>query len=228
MEKQEVLNTLKELREKSPKKAFAQSVDILMNLKEMDLKKQDHKIDLYIQLPHNKGKKIRLCAFVDEQLAKQAKTLCETVILKADFDKWKRDLKSQKKLAETHDFFIAQAEVMVPVAAAFGKTLGARGKMPSPKAGCVVPGTVNLEPLVNKLQNTVRLQTKNELSIKATIGSEKMDDSQLADNALAVYNQVLPKLPQEKNNLRYVALKLTMGPLFKVGQKKVEAKHVRK
>ncbi len=229
MEKQEVLAALKELREKSPKKKFNQTVDILINLKGLDLKKPDHKVDTYIQLPNNKGKKLKLCAFVDEQMAKQARTLFNTVILKAEFEKWKKDIKAQKKLAAEHDFFIAQAEVMVPLAAAFGKVLGARGKMPSPKAGCVIPGTANLEPLANRLQNTVRLQTKNELSVKANIGNETMDDSQLADNALLVYNSVVPKLPQEKNNLRYVALKLTMGPLFKIHPAvKKEGKHVKK
>ena len=105
---------------------------------------------------------------------------------------------------------------MVPVAATFGKILGARGKMPSPKAGCVIPGATNLEPIVTRLQNTIRLQTKNKLSLKATIGTEKMDDSEIADNVLAAYNNVLPKLPQEKNNVRYVALKLTMSPLVKI------------
>ena len=182
----------------------------------LDLKKPDHKVDSYVPLPHSLGKKIKLCALVDEQLNAQAKKLFDTVILKSEFDKWKKDPKAQKKLAETHDYFVAQAEVMVPVAATFGKILGARGKMPSPKAGCVIPGATNLEPIVTRLQNTIRLQTKNELSLKATIGTEKMDDSEIADNVLAAYNNVLPKLPQEKNNVRYVALKLTMSPLVKI------------
>ena len=109
-------------------------------------------------------------------------------------------------------------ELMANLAGVFGKILGARGKMPNPKAGCVVPGNIqNLEPVVNRLKNTVRLQTKNEASVKAVIGDETMKDEDIAENILAVYNSLIQKLPQASNNIKYAGLKLTMGPLFKIG-----------
>ena len=70
---------------------------------------------------------------------------------------------------------------MANMAGVFGKILGARGKMPNPKAGCVVPGTANLEPLVARLKNTVRLATKNDPIIRLSIGDEKMKDDDIAD-----------------------------------------------
>ncbi len=219
MEKQQVLNTIKELREKSSKKKFSQSVDLLINLQNLDLKKPEHKVDLYLQLPHSRGKKLKIGAFVDSQLAQKARSVFDTVITKEDFPKWNGNKKEQKKLAGSHDYFVSQVEIMAQVAAAFGKVLGARGKMPNPKAGCVVPGSIpSLEPLAAKLQNTVRLQTKNETSVKASIGIESMKDDDLAENILAVYNTLLSKLPQEKNNIKYVAIKLTMGPMIKIGE----------
>jgi large subunit ribosomal protein L1 len=223
MEKQQILKTLTELREKSPKRKFSQSIDLVINLQNLDLKKPEHKIDLYTQLPHSKNKKIKTCAFVDSQLAPQAKKFCDTVVLKEEFEKWKNKKKEQKKLAADHDFFIAQTEIMAQVAAAFGKVLGSRGKMPNPKAGCVVPGAIiNLEPIIIKLQKTIRLQTKNELTLKASIGLESMKDEEISDNVLAVYNTILSALPQDKNNIKYVAIKLTMGQLFKIGEAKKE------
>ncbi len=221
MNKEEILKTIKELREKSPKKKFSQSVDLIVNLQNLDLKKPEHKVDLYFQLPHSKGKKLKLCAFVDAQLESKAKGLFDTVITKNDFPKWLNNKKEQKKLASSHDFFIAQVELMTQIAQTFGKVLGSRGKMPNPKAGCVVPGAIpTLEPIVKKLQNTIRLQAKNELSVKASIGTEQMKDEELADNILASYNTLLSNLPQEKNNIKYIAVKFTMGPLFKIGEKK--------
>lgn len=217
MEKQDILRALKELREKSQKKKFSQTVDIIINLQNLDLKKPEHKVDLYLPLPHFAGRKKNICAFVDAQLAQKAKAAFSTVITKEEFSKWQNNKKEQKKLAASHDFFISQIEIMAQVAAIFGKVLGARGKMPNPKAGCVIPGNIqNLEPLANKLQSTIRLQTKNELSVKAAVGQEAMKDEDLADNILAVYNTLLAKLPQEKNNIRYLAVKTTMGPLFKI------------
>lgn len=217
MEKGLILKTLKELREKSPKRNFPQSVDLLINLKSLDLKKPEHKIDLYSQLPHNVGKKKKICAFVDAQLAQKAEKICDTVVTKSNFDKWKDNKKEQRKLANSHDFFISQLEVMSQVATIFGKVLGARGKMPNPKAGCVIPGSIPaLEPVIQKLQTTARLQTKNELSVKTQVGTESMKDDEIADNILFIYNLILSKLPQEKNNLRYLSIKFTMGPLFKI------------
>ena len=194
MEKQEVLKSIKELREKSPKKNFSQSVDLVINLQNLDLKKPEHKVDLYLQLPHPRGKKLKLCAFVDAQLAQKAKGVFDNVVTKDEFAKWINNKKEQKKLANSNDFFVAQVEIMAQVAVTFGKVLGARGKMPNPKAGCVVPGSIsNLEPIANKLQNTVKLQTKNETSVKTSIGIESMKDEDLADNVLAVYNTLLSK-----------------------------------
>ncbi|HLC85678.1 MAG TPA: 50S ribosomal protein L1 [Candidatus Nanoarchaeia archaeon] len=217
MEKKDILNTIQHLREKTPKKQFSQSIDILINLQEYDLKKQE-KIDLYITLPHQRNKKIRLAAFVDAQLSAQAKKVFNTVITKDEFPKWINNKKEQKKLASEHDYFVAQMELMANLAGVFGKILGARGKMPNPKAGCVVPGNIqNLEPVVNRLKNTVRLQTKNEASVKAVIGDETMKDEDIAENILAVYNSLIQKLPQASNNIKYAGLKLTMGPLFKIG-----------
>src|SRR3989338_6171359 len=101
MEKQEVLKSIKELREKSPKKNFSQSIDLIINLQNLDLKKPEHKIDLYLQLPHPRGKKLKLCAFVDAQLASKAKTAFDQVITKEDFPRWLNNKKDQKKLASS-------------------------------------------------------------------------------------------------------------------------------
>ena len=219
MDKNQVANAIKQLREKSPKKNFSQSVDLVINLQNLDLKKPEHKVDLYLQLPHPRGKKLKLCAFVDAQLAQKAKGVFDNVVTKDEFAKWINNKKEQKKLANSNDFFVAQVEIMAQVAVTFGKVLGARGKMPNPKAGCVVPGSIsNLEPIANKLQNTVKLQTKNETSVKTSIGIESMKDEDLADNVLAVYNTLLSKLPQEKNNIKYTAIKFTMGPIIKIGE----------
>src|SRR3989338_9820241 len=216
MEKQEVLNSLKHLRDNTPKKKFSQAIDLQINLQQYDIKKQD-KIDMFMVLPHKRNKDFKMGAFVDSQLAEQARKLFNVVITKDEFPKWNNQKKDQRKLAAENDIFVAQAELMANMAGVFGKILGARGKMQNPKAGCVVPGTANLEPLVARLKNTVRLATKNDPIIRLSIGDEKMNDDDLADNILAVYNTLVSKLPEGKNNVKYVGLKLTMGPLFKIG-----------
>jgi len=216
MEKQHLLHILKELREKRQKRKFTQNIDLIFNLQGLDPKKQEQKLDFYFNLPHQKMKKTKICAIVDRGLLKQAENLFDKVILKEDVDKWKGKKKEQKKLAEEYDYIIAQEDFMTSIAAIFGKVLGSKGKMPNPKAGCVVSGTATLEPLAKKLTTLIRIQTKNDLSVKLAIGQETMNDEDLADNILALYNTVLGKLPQEKNNIRNVLIKLTMGSVFEI------------
>src|SRR3989338_4313968 len=126
MDKQHVQKALDELKQQ-PKRNFSQTYDLVINLKNLITKQEP--IDVFVTLPHNKGKKIKIVALVDQQLAGQAEKFCDLVIREVDFSKY--DKKAMKKLAQEYDYFIAQATLMTKVAAAFGKILGTRGKKPN-------------------------------------------------------------------------------------------------
>lgn len=222
MDKELIANALKKLKENSPKKNFKQSLDIIINLKGLDLKKAEHNINLFVTLPHGTGKKISVCALVDADMESKAKEICDEVILSDQFARFKGKA-DIKKLADKHDFFIAQASIMPKIATVFGRFLGPRGKMPNPKLGSIVPPNANIKPLCEKLTKTINLVTKNEPTLKCRIGQEDTPDDALVDNILAIYNSVIPKLPNENHNVKSVMLKLTMGPAFLMG-KEVEAK----
>lgn len=217
MNKQQILNTLKIVRENSKKRNFNQTIDLIINLKQLDLKKEDHKQDHFLTLPFERGKKVKVCALVNQELLKEAKTNCDHVILNEDFSKLKKS--EIKKIVNECSFFIAQANLMTEVAKTFGKILGPKGKMPNPKAGCVVPGNANLKPLIIKLQKTLRVTTKGEPIIKIPIGTEAMKDEELVENVLFVYSHLEGVLPQGKNNVKNVLLKTTMGKPIKIEEK---------
>ncbi len=209
MEKNIINNSIKQLRESSKKRNFDQTIDLVLNLKQIDVKKEDNKQDHFIALPSGRGKKIKICALVDQELFKEAKANCDKVFLEEEFSRLKK--KDLKKAATECTYFIAQANIMPSVAKTFGRTLGARGKMPNPKAGCVVPGNINLKPVIERLQKTVRIITKNEPIIKVSVGTESMKDSDLAENISYVYSYIESVLPQGKNNIKNAILKTTMG-----------------
>jgi len=215
MEKKEALKFIEELKKLKKERKFSQTYDLVINLRGINLKKPDEKLDFFMQLPHSKGKPQKVCALVGAELAEEAKN-CDFAITQKDFPIYKQDKRKIKKLSEEHDFFIAQANIMPDIATAFGGVLGPRGKMPNPKGGMIVPPKAALKPLVEKLRNTIRIQTKNETSIKCPIGSEKMSDDQIAENLVAVYNQVVSHLPQEENNIRSAYIKLTMSKPVKI------------
>lgn len=211
MDAPQLAKALKQLREVSPKRNFTQSVDLFINLKGLDLKKPENHVELYIFLQYGKGRSNKVCALVGPELKEEAEATCDKVIQEKDFDAYAKDKKLAKKLAAEFDFFVAQANIMPKVAAAFGRVFGPRRKMPNPKAGCVVPPKFNFKPLIERLRGTVKVVAKERPLIQISVGSETMPDAQLAENIMNVYNQVLHKLPGEKNNLKSVYVKCTMG-----------------
>ena len=211
MNKNEVIDALNKAREKSEKRNFVQSFDVIINLKDIDLKKPEQQVDFFGTLQHETGKKLRICALVGPELEKEAKGVCDSVIIQADFLIYAKDKKASKKLAKSHDFFIAQSNVMPQIAGAFGKVLGPKGKMPNPKAGCVIPPKTNLRPLYERLQKTVKISAKTTPIIQCLVGKESMDNEKVADNIIAVYEQIMHHLPNEKANVKSVLIKTTMG-----------------
>jgi len=214
MDKKQILEALKKAKE-SGKKKFTQSVDLIINLKDLDIKKTEQQVDFYAHTNHNIGRKLKIAAFVGPEMKEDAAKVVDTVLTPDDFGKYK-DKKAAKKLAIEYDYFIAQANIMAQVAQAFGKALGTRGKMPNPKAGCVVPPKANLAPLYERLQKTVRLKAKTMPAIQCMIGKEDMPEDELADNIQTIYNQLVHVLPNHENNIGQVLLKLTMGKVVEI------------
>ncbi len=218
MDKEQIQEALTKAKDSSNKRNFKQSYDLIINLKGLDAKKQEHQIDIFITMPHLRGKKVKVCALVGPELESQAKGVCDSLISLDNFDRYK-DKKELKKIADSFDFFIAQANIMPKVATVFGRVFGPRGRMPNPKSGCVVPPNANLKPLYEKLQRTVRATVKSAPIIQCGIGTEDMDLSEITDNALSVYNSLLNALPNEKHNIKDAYVKLTMGKPIKLGEK---------
>jgi len=217
MDKSLILETIKKVKESSKKK-FTQKVDLVINLKNINLKRPEENVDLFLTLPHPPGKKIKICALVGKEMTNQA-NIFDKVIKREEFNDY-QDKKLLKNLAKEYDYFIAQANLMTEVAKVFGKTFGPRNKMPNPKYGGVITPEMNLSELKNRLERTVRLKTKNEAIIKTYVGNQEMKDEEIANNVLACYNSLIHVLPQEEANIKNIILKLTMGPPFKIEKKK--------
>ena len=220
MDKKSILEAIKIAKEVSKKRNFKQGFDLVINLKNLNLKKPEENLLLFTQLNHPiPNKKTKIAAFVDYDLEKQAKETCDLVILKDEFPKYEVKKRELKKIGRAYDYFIAQAEIMPKVATLAGRILGPIGKMPNPKVGGVVPGNLpTIKPIIERLKLPIKLQTKGELTIKTSVGNEEMKDEDIADNVLSLYNFVLHSLPQEKNNILSVLIKLSMGSPVEIGK----------
>jgi len=210
MDKNSVKEALKKLKETSKKRNFSQTVDLIINLKDLDLKKPEQQVELFVPIHFSRGKKIKIAAFVGPELKDESEKVFDKTIFIDEFQQY-ADKKVAKKLAAEYSFFIAQANIMPKVAQVFGKFLGSRGKMPNPKAGCVVPPKTAMQPLYERLQQTIIMRAKVQPVIKCSVGIESQNEDDIVDNIMTLYNALIHKLPNEQNNIRNILLKLTMG-----------------
>lgn len=211
MNKENTIKTIQKIKAESKKRNFVQKIDMIINLKDIDLKKTENHVDFYTQLHYSVGKDLKICGLVGYELSEDAKKHCDKVITQEDFAKLEGDKKAIKKLADEYDYFIAQANLMGMVAKTFGKILGPRSKMPNPKAGCVVPPKGSTEQIVNKLRTTVRFMAKKDPVIQLIVGNVDMKEDEVYDNINLSYNQLIHHLPSEKNNIKSILIKTTMG-----------------
>jgi len=203
MDRDKILKAVKEARARAKPRNFTQSVELIVNLKEVDLTKPENRLKEQVVLPHGRGKEAKIAVIAKGDLAAQAEELGLTVIREGDLEELGRNKRLAKKIANNHDFFIAQADMMPIVGRLLGPVLGPRGKMPQP-----VPPSANLKPLVERLKKTVVIRP----FFKTLVGNEKMSDEELTENIEAVLNVLPKKYEKGLYHVKSAYVKLTMGP----------------
>ncbi len=215
MEKTVILKAVQVLKQEAKPRKFTQAVDLVVTLRDLNLKNPEEQVDFYMSLPHPVTKKRKICAFTGAELTDSARQVCDLVITQDDFSKY-ADKKQLRKMAAAYDYFIAQGNLMQKVAQSFGRVLGPRGKMPNPKSGAVIAANANMRQVYERFQSIVRVAAKKEPVIHVTVGRQDMPEEEVIENIANVYDQIIHHLPQEKNNIRTVYLKYTMSKPVKV------------
>jgi large subunit ribosomal protein L1 len=211
MEIEEIKKKIEELRKNSKKRSFVQTFDLIINLKNLDLKKPEHKLDLGVKInSHIKNKKLKICAVVDQSI-NEAEKIFDNVLHKENLIEMKSDMKEIRKITSKFDKFVVVASLMPTFAQVLGRYLGPLNKMPSPKLGMIINPKTNLQELYNKLQKTVHIQIKKNLVVQASVGNEKETDETIAENIKLVYESLEHHLPDHTNNLKNARLKLSMS-----------------
>ena len=212
LETKNVIQTIKEMKEKSKKRKFTQSIELLINLRDIDPKKPEGKIQEAIELPYAVGKIGKICVIASGELALKAKKAgADLVIERNELEALGGDKKKQKSLVDTFDAFIAEAPLMPLIGKVLGATLGPKGKMPAP-----VPPTANITAEIEKRRKTVQVRLRGQPVLQCIVGTEDMGDKEIAENVLAVIRKVEGKLKRGIKNIRSVSLKTTMGSPVKI------------
>jgi large subunit ribosomal protein L1 len=205
----EALHLLKEM----PAAKFDETVELAFQLG-VDPRKADQLVRGTVNLPHGTGKSVRVAAFAQGDKAREAREAGADLV-------GAEDLVNQV-LAGTIDFdaAVATPDVM-PLVGRAGRVLGPRGLMPNPKAGTVTPdiGKAVRDIKAGKLEYRVDRQANLHL----VIGKRSFDEKRLADNYLAVVDEILRAKPAAAKGryMKSVTLSTTMGPGIRIDPTRV-------
>jgi len=212
LDQKTLLNAVKEAKEKSGKKNFNQTVELILNIQEIDMKSPEGRIQEIVELPYSTAKPNRVCVIASGELALKArKANADYVIERSDLEGMAGQKKQLRKLASENDIFIAEAPLMPLVGRILGPVLGPRGKMPVP-----VPPTADIASLIDKHRKTVIVRMRNQPIIQCQVGTENMKEEELVENVQAVLRVLERKLKRGIKNIKLAYIKTSMGTPVKV------------
>jgi large subunit ribosomal protein L1 len=212
LDKKTILDAVKEAKEKSGQKKFNQTVDLILNIQEIDMKAPEGKIQAVVDLPHATGKPNKVCVIASGELALKArKANADNVIERVDLEASAGKKKELRKLASDYDVFISEAPLMPLVGRILGPVLGPRGKMPVP-----VSPNADIASLIEKHRKTIVVRMRNQPIIQCSVGTENMNEEELFDNIQAVLRVLEGKLKRGLKNIKLAYIKTSMGTAVKI------------
>jgi len=200
---EQIENAFNELK-KGERRNFVQSIDLIVSLKGIDLKKPESKFSEDLVLPHGRGKDAAVVVFSDN-----LSNLGCDIFTSADIQRIAGNRREAKELGKDTDFFLSEAQLMPLIGKSLGQILAPRGKMPK-----VITGDV--KKLVENYKKSVRVGVKNAPVIQCFVGREDMDTRKISENVEVVLKFLEGKLPRGRQNIGKVLLKLTMSKPVKV------------
>jgi len=197
--------------ESAKKRNFVETVELAINLKDVDLSIPKNRIQEDIILPNGRGKTVKVCVIGGGELALKAKNVADLVITPDELGTIADDKKQAKKIANSTDYFIAEAPLMAVVGKRLGTVLGPRGKMPKP-----IPPGADPAGMVDNLRKSVTVRTKDRKTFHVPVGTVNMPAEEIADNIDIVLKRVSLKLEKGMANVASAYVKTSMGPAEKI------------
>jgi len=204
-EKSTVIAVQKAL-ESAKKRNFVETVELAINLRDIDLSLPKNRIQEDIVLPKGRGKQIKVTVIGGGELALKAKNVADLVIGPDELGTIADNKKQAKKIANDTDYFIAEAPLMAQVGKRLGTVLGPRGKMPKP----IAPGA-DPAAMIDNLRKSVTVRSKDHKTFHVPVGTVNMSAEDIADNIDVVMSRVIGHLEKGKHNLDSAYIKTTMG-----------------
>ena len=197
--------------EEAPERAFRETVDLAVNLRDIDLDDPSNRIDQSVVLPEGTGQDTSIVVFATGETAVRARDVAEEVLDGEALEDLGDDDDAAKDLADETDFFVAEAAMMQDIGRYLGTVLGPRGKMPTP----LQPDDDVVE-VVNRMKNSVQLRSGDRRTFHTRVGAEDMSAEEIAENIDVILRRLHADLEKGPLNVDSVYVKTTMGPAVEV------------
>lgn len=190
---------IKQIRE-SEKRKFSQTIDLVVTLKNIDLKKPENKFTKRVVLPHGRGKDVPIVVISENGDIK-----------KNDIEDFEKNKSAAKKFSKKYEFYICEAPLMPLVGKVLGRYLAPKGKMPE-----ILPPGRSPGAMIEELKRSVRVKVRDSPTIQTIVGVESMSDDAIKENVEKTMEEIKKILPP-KVQIRNACIKTTMGPPIKIG-----------
>ena len=187
---------------------FDETVELSLRLG-VDPRKADQQVRGSVSLPRGTGKSVRVVVFAQGEKAREAEEAGAEVVGAQDL--------ADRIQKGWIDFDVAIASPdMMPVVGKLGKILGPRGLMPNPKSGTVTPDVARAVREVKA--GKIEYRTDRQANVHTVIGKTSFSAGDLADNYLAVVDEVLRAKPAAAKGkyIKSITLAPSMGPGVRV------------
>jgi large subunit ribosomal protein L1 len=211
MADQEIEEAVSRALDESPPRNFRETVDIAVNLRDLDLNDPSNRVDESVVLPEGTGQETSIVVFAEGETAVRAEEAADEVLDADTLSDLGDDDGEAKDLADDTDFFLAEENLMQDIGRYLGTVLGPRGKMPDP----VAPDDDVVE-MIERLKNSVQLRSGDRRTFHTRVGAEDMSAEEIADNIDVIIRRLEADLEKGPLNIGDIYVKTTMGPAVEV------------
>jgi large subunit ribosomal protein L1 len=214
-------STIKKEGFKDKVRNFDESIDLIINIKDINLNDPKNRIDKEIILSYDiiTNDKPNICVIASDEILLEAKKLGIDTLDSDDLIKLNNEEKKyKKKFAKKYDFFVVEDKMMRDVARYLARFLGPVGKMPKPfpTGYGIISSPEDLKIAYERYKKIIRIRMKKHPIIFIKIGKKSMSKDELFENMKTVVNFIADQMPHRFNNFKSMYLKSTMGKPVKI------------
>lgn len=202
---------------------FDETIDFIINLKDINLNDPKSRLDKELILPNDiiTKDKPNICVIASDEILLEAKKLGVDTL---DTDELagldRQEKKYKKKFVKKYEFFIVEDKLMRDVARYMARFLGPVGKMPKPfpTGYGIISSVDDLNNAFDRYKKVVRIQVKKHPIVQVKVGKKSMEVNKLFENVKTIVDYVADQMPHKYNNFKSMFIKSTMGKPIKIDE----------